>query len=528
MLTSPWMIFWLLLAGAAPAAAAAWRQPRFARPLALGAALLAGLIWLINTLRNQPWPLRFAPPGWFGGALPPYYWEINVISWSLSGALLLLLTAVLLADLFPPPAAAPTRTRRQPAAALLLGASVLLTLWAASLPGLLLGWCALAGAWTLVYSGAQSRPAAGAGLPPRLGWLLLPLLLLAGATAWSPPGAALAGNNRHRANTALVAGGSLPRWGSGRCIAGVRCVSLSTLPGLPLLHLAPPLAGVALLTRLAFPAPGLVLLLTLIGLLSMLAGVRHAWAHAQTPQRTVAALALLQASLTFLAGLWAGATAAVAEAHVLALALTVLFLALYQQPLRRRWQPLLGALAALAALAGLPPTVGFVGHGALYAAWLANGRFVLMLASALLLAPVIALTFSLLRERSAAPEAPETSSLPARLATVASLLLPLAGLFVFDWRALTTVSQVVALVLLATAVAGLLLLPRLLSEHAALRRALRQAFSVRLETNTAVTRARQARQGLITALTDAEAILEGERGLLWLLLFLVIFLLYGL
>jgi len=521
------MIFWLLLAGAAPAAAAAWRQPRFARPLALGAALLAGLIWLINTLRNQPWPLRFAAPGWAGAApLPPLHWEIDAISWSLSGALTLLLTAVLLADLFSPPAAAATRARWQPAAALLLGASVLLTLWAASLPGLLIGWCALASAWALIHSGAQSRPAAGAGLPPRLGWLLLPLLLLAGAAAWSPPGTALqevsGGANTALWLAALAQMGLWPlhRWRPLR--------EPLTLPGLPLLHLAPPLAGVALLTRLAFPAPGLVLLLTLVGLLSMLAGVRHAWAHAQTPQRTVAALALLQASLTFLAGLWAGATAAVAEAHVLALALTVLFLALYQQPLRRRWQPLLGALAALAALAGLPPTVGFVGHGALYAAWLANGRFVLVLASALLLAPVIALTFMLLRERSAAPEAPQTSSLPARLATAASLLLPLAGLFVFDWRALTTVSPVGALVLLATAVAGLLLLPRLLSEHAALRRALRQAFSVRLETNAAVTRARQARQGLITALTDAEAILEGERGLLWLLLFLVIFLLYGL
>jgi hypothetical protein len=335
-------------------------------------------------------------------------------------------------------------------------------------------------------------------------WLLLPLLGLwaaAGLASWPVwTGVALL-------VTAVLQMGVWP-------LAGWRALRADLpQPLLILLLTLLPLNGLAVLVRFPEAAQaGMAygLLVTALGLLGVLLGLRQAWGQLAQPMSVVAGLAQVQMNIALLTAVWGGRAAGLAEARVL---LAIAIVGLAAGRVQARWR-LIGPLVALAALAGLPLMAGFAGRAALYTVWWQNGRFLLVLLLALMHIPLITAGLWLIWRQTA-----EES--PSILATV-SWFLPVVGLLsVAGWR---DTPVVVWLALLLPALIGVVALrfeAALLEARAILRRAFMFAWPrdwVR-QTPTAVL----ANVG--TALREAARILEGEGGLLWLLVFVVILLL---
>jgi hypothetical protein len=286
----------------------------------------------------------------------------------------------------------------------------------------------------------------------------------------------------------------------------------------PLVYAAPATAGAALLVRLeaatditlAFALP-----LSLAALLGLLWSANAAWRHSDDRLRMAAVLAVGQAGILLLAGTWAGPEAIVAEARVLLLAGGVLLLAaqLGDGDLLRK----LGPLLAVASLAGLPLTAGFAGRTAVYDAWLAEGRGLLVFVSALLHIPFIAAALLLIWDgRLSGTRPPQSWS---ALAPLLSLLLPAFGLFAFS--ALGDASIVAWLaVLLPTGTA--LLLIYYLDETDTARQAVREALSLPFGVHPLLQPVQDFFQSIFLSVREAVTILEGERGLLWLFLFLLL------
>ncbi|MBK8985747.1 MAG: hypothetical protein IPM39_06640 [Chloroflexi bacterium] len=290
-----------------------------------------------------------------------------------------------------------------------------------------------------------------------------------------------------------------------------------------LLLLSPLLAGAALLARLSAtgPMPGL-LLFTLAGLLLILAGLWRAWEHRTDPARFGAALALAAAGFVLLAGLWAGPDAAAAEARAWSLAVAGLFLVARWRRVapadQAGWlangQRLIGLVLALAALTGLPLTAGFNGRAALFEAWLAAGGWVLVAVLALLQVGLVTAVclFGLGQQETsdqAGPAAPDLAESAARLLLALGLLA---------WPVLGGVSWVVWTALLLPLLGGLLLARLLQNAPPA-------PTAVRWPVILASGHWGGGLRLLVSAVRDAAALLEGERGLLWLLLLAALILL---
>jgi hypothetical protein len=274
-----------------------------------------------------------------------------------------------------------------------------------------------------------------------------------------------------------------------------------------------PIIGLSLLVR--FPeasqlGPANRSVVTIFGLLGILMGLRQTWSQLTHPMRAVAGLAQIQANITILAAVWGGPDVALAETRLL-LAVAVLYLALDQ--LTARWQ-LIGPVWAVAALAGLPLTAGFVGRVTLYTVWWENGRFLLVLVLALLHIPLVTAGLWLVWRQTAAS--------PPPLLEIVAWSLPVMGLISF--AGLSNTSVFIWLAVLIPFILGLMALRFSAGLHevrAILRRAfmfawprfLPRQFPTLLVTNVG------------TALREAARILEGESGLLWLLTFVVILLL---
>jgi hypothetical protein len=274
-----------------------------------------------------------------------------------------------------------------------------------------------------------------------------------------------------------------------------------------------PLAGLTLLMR--FPEAGqagiaYALVTATLGLLGVLVGLRHAWSNLSQPVQAMTGLAQVQVNLAFLAAVWGGGEAALAETRLL-LAVAVLYLAVNR--LWTRWQ-LAGPLLAVAALAGLPLTAGFASRTALYTAWWENGRFLLILVLALMHIPLVTAGLWLMWQPLAGAPGPRTQA--------GAWLLPLFGLVSLAGIGHRLIPVWLAVLLpFALGLIALRFGPGLNEVRAILQRAFTFSglhFWPRHLPFLVVTNV-----GL--ALREAARILEGERGLLWLLAFIVILLL---
>jgi formate hydrogenlyase subunit 3/multisubunit Na+/H+ antiporter MnhD subunit len=581
-------------------------QPDSAAAVILAVMMITSLAWLIAGWRL---PLVVTVSHWpVATQLGAWRLIVDDVAWLLSGLLLLVVTATAVVNFAAawrhepgqsdhvepePGRAAPEAATSlapltaEPAALLLvLTAGGLVTLWAESLAGVMVGWTSLAIAWLLllVQSGpgvafhpaGENGPAAGtdeqrdsqsqatAGfigqLAPRLGLMLLSLFFLWLAAATSATAATPVGWLNQVGQWPVV---------SLTCLLIAATLQMGVFPlhfwrpiswptaGRPapgrhmpasvaaLIHIVPALAGASLLYRLlsgSSVALGYSLPLTAFGLLGLLIGAAMAWSLLDTPVRATAALSLAHAGLALLAGVWAGPGALLAETRVMALAVAVMFLAprLAAAQLARRPWLAVGPALALAALAGLPLTAGFLGRAALYHAWLDNGRFILVLVSALLHIPLVTVS-ALLLWRPAGPSLPAESDLPAEgrpstgrwpwppvgsgtwpsLAYGAGLLLPALALLI-PGPSLGPFNLFVWPAILLPPVMGLVLLYYLPEAHEA-QMALQQTVRFDLPLGQLVDSLSRVFTYTGTAVREAAAILEGEGGLLWLLIMLALF-----
>jgi hypothetical protein len=381
---------------------------------------------------------------------------------------------------------------------LLLTAAAFSAIWSDSFTGLLAGLTLLLASWLAVLwlAGERSNAFLFKGSV-----LLLGLLL-----AW-PIGSS---RTTLLAAALLLNVWPLPLWQPRTTEAGTAVASLT-----PLL---PPLAGALLLLRLlpvAQLSPGVSLLLTVFGLVGFMRSVQLAWNRLHLPGYAVTALLLAQSHLLLLAAIWVGAAGVAAELRVLLLAGGTLYL-LVTQPNGQKWLRWVLGGTALAALAGLPLTAGFASRAGLYAIWLADGRWALVLVLALLHVPLIMAGVWLLLAKTT--DAAEVEHHPPQDWLREALpVLPALGLLSVSNVVWGNIPLLAWLALVGAAVAGAVL-PRFLGEAQDVRLTLRQALGAERPPLGNLPSLKQLGVGLQTAVNDAADILDGDSGLLWLLL----------
>lgn len=526
------LLFCLLVAGAIILAALAYFYPHLTRETAVaeGVGIVASIMALALWLAMRPQlPLVVTLPQRPEAALLlPWNWRVDEVAWQLTGVVLLLPLAALLAT-SSRPQTFPSSNWPPGIYLLVLTAATLVTIWSDSPAGRLASWMLLAVVWTATLWLAGAARAEVAPWLFRAGWMLLGLFALWLGSAGDPGTALSPANTDSTVRTITLLLAAILQMGVWPLSAWRPAGNLGVTPAVAaMIYLFPTVAGSALLARLVANNPvsmNYALLLTALALLGFLRGLRLAWAYLQEPVALAAALALVQSSIILMAGIWAGPAAVIAEVRVLLLAVGMLFLMGGQRLTRARWWRAVGAVIVLAALAGLPLTAGFAGRAALYDAWLANGRFILVLVAALLHVPLTAAVLLLLwrlRETSRPVASEEVTSTGSALVGEGALILPALGLL--SLAGMSQASLVSWLAVGGAAVAGFFL-HRYVGEVREARAALRQAFTLNLPLQAAVTKARWMGRGIRTAVGEAVLILEGEGGLLWLLVLVVVFLL---
>ncbi|MCC6607193.1 MAG: hypothetical protein IT327_28555 [Anaerolineae bacterium] len=495
-------LFWLLLLGAAACVALLRFRPAWTWPTAVALLGLALLTWL--SLRTQL-PLEATFLSWSaGGVLPDWTWRINLAGWGVTSWVLLVGTAVALHAFLQPDSANRAIT---PASLLLLVAAALSVIWSDGFTGLLAGTALLLASWlvTLWLAGERST-----------GFLFKGAVLLVGLLLSWPIGSS---------RTALLGAAlllnvwPLPLW-SPKNVVGETAVT-------PLTPLLPPLAGALLLIRLlpvAQLSPALSLLLTVLALVGFMHGLQLAWNRLHLPGYAVTALLLGQSHLLLLAAIWVGEGGVAAELRVLLLAGGALYL-LVSQPMTQHWLRWTVGGVALAALAGLPLTAGFASRAGLYAIWLADGRWALVLVLGLLHVPLVLAGVWLLRGETAveATTQPHTRQDWLREGLP---ILPALGLLSVSNVIWGNVPLLAWAAILLAAAAGVVL-PRFVGNAQQVRVTLRQALGNERPLAAKLPSLKQLGLGLQTAVNDAADVLDGDSGLLWLLLLAVIIILAG-
>ncbi len=417
-----------------------------------------------------------------------FTWRIDEITWPLAISWLLGGTAVFLFVFR-------TQPRWRLAALVFLVAAGFVPLVAGSQASALTAWLVLMLVWGVAWT--LSTPADDS-VWPKLKWLLLSVPFI-----WL---AAINQTNQPTMSQTAVLLAALPQLGVWP-VHGWRQINTPATGFTALLQTAPVLAGAVWLARWLVPASSHNLLVTVVGLGSLLAGVYLVWRHLASP---IVGVAVTQAGFILLAAQWATPSAVLAETRVLLLVVTILVLTANQPIGRGRWWRIVPPLVALAALAGLPLTAGFAGRAALYTAWLNNGNGLLLLVAALLHIPLITAVFLSIWQNETVTE---TADPMLEVAT----WLPVAGLFSFSLN-----SHLLAVVaILLPALLGVLI-PWRWPNLTTLREAVAQAFPF-LWVRQGWQLAQQLGRGAGAALREAALILEGEGGLLWLLLFIFIY-----
>jgi hypothetical protein len=324
-----------------------------------------------------------------------------------------------------------------------------------------------------------------------------------------------------------------------------------------LLRFLPALGGTLLLARLvavvAIPQ-SLLLLATLCGMVTILAGVWLAWgrpvARALVAE-AIRGLFLALAGVALLSGVWAGPAALVAATRLMILAPAALFLVSVArsegvgvtavdggpQPhltphLPRASRPLpfavlfhphvLTLALVFLAIAGLPPTAGFAAVAPLYDLWNSGIHIVLILPLVLMIMLLLAMVYRFAQSVVRRP-ATSGSEQSVRAWTVALVPLLLAGgLLALSGSGTGTGSTIAWLALFATALGGLAL-PHFVGQSRALRRALRESLSFRPLAGGLSATIHRLQTAAANSFDDAYAILEGDGGLLWLLALLLLF-----
>jgi hypothetical protein len=537
-LFSPLTLFWTLVVGGVTVVALSRARFPLVNGIAAASAVLAAIVWLILGSRL---PLQIRVSNWPAGAqLPPWNWRVDEIAWQLTGTLLLILISVLLAGRWAGQGSRREEDRSSPtrpsvaASALLLSAATLTALWADSLVALMAAWTLLGLMLGIAASVDHEQPGmtitqSVAGV----GWLLLSLFFLWLAATTAATGAAsdfVSSDWPVTAKSSLLTA-ALLQMGVWPFLGWRRMARSDPYQTRLLMLVVPPLAGASLLIRLAavndFSA-GYSLFLTAFSLVGLLLGAYRAWLYLDTPFRQLAALAMAQAGVLLLSGVWAGSEALLAETKAVLLALATLAIYFDHQPSSFSWWQQVPAGIALASLAGLPLTAGFSGRITLYSRLLADGRIVLLIVMALIQLSMLMAIASLVWHGRSAHQAPAAGTAGD---SKMGQWRWLAGLTLLSVASLSAagLSQspfpfIVLLAILIPPLAGLLLL-RVVEDKIAVSDTLRQAFPLGAASNMFRRWAQIGLRQIGAVVQDATAILEGEGGMLWLLLVVILFLL---
>ncbi len=389
-----------------------------------------------------------------------------------------------------------------------------------------MSWTLLAVFWALYLLTTRDQTRDLSSVTHRLFWMLAPLLFTGIAAAVKPVGSDLLDmSSWSPAAVAAILLAVMTQMGIMPFI-GWRPHSDSWLPADgPILFLIPPLVGAGLLIRLVgtgYIEPGIILLLTVFGLITLLSGTRRAWVDLRATARLPANLAMSLSGLAFLAAIWAGAEALLAGVHLLVFAVTVLFL-LENLPISRdRWWRALAPAVTLLALAGLPLTAGFITLTSVYTVWLANTLLVLVLALVLLVLPLITAVLIFVRDHIDAK--PAANQQNRSVISDVAQLLPATGLLMLGGVSWGDIQFGTWLALLITAVTALLLVRYVGEVQEAISTVDAALSTDRLPLTRYGAAVQKVARQVMFSLSEAAFILEGDRGLLWLAAFLAILL----
>ncbi len=504
-------------------------RPRYAADGAAISAVLSLVLWLFAE-RSVPFDASLGNNNLSAGlSLLELY--VDDFIWRTSFYLLLLVTASLLVMISINRTAMldtrrSMRSRLAPGLTLLMTATALFSLWSLSLPALLTGWTLLAGSWAILLWSSWKDKDDPSGAIVRMGLLLISLLFLGLALASQPnitdlashPGSWSSQTRAWATMAAIVQLGAFPfHWWrpSGDGLAG----------GLDaLIYIVPSIAGAQLLARLGADNGGegsvILFILTAFGLLGLLYSVGYSWSHLDDPKSIGASLVLALAGLILLAAAWAGEATVYAFIQVLVLAVGGILLAV-TWPGRLLPAYKIPVFVGVASIAGFPLTAGFLGITGLYGSLADSNRLNLAVVTALTLTPIIAAVFFHFWTLGGDARRIRMSSLGLTRFVLALSLLALG--LIMTPAVIGEINQVTGWILLLLSTLGAVSIAWYTIRAPEVRGAIKGAFNFHLPVDSS----KQVLGSFLTAagtvVRDAAAILEGEGGMLWVLLLVVIF-----
>jgi hypothetical protein len=531
MLSSPFVLLGLLLAGSAITYLVAVRRPRY---IYFTAAVVSGLGIIVWFLLGRQLPQALTIGGWPANPLLfSFHWIIDATVWPIGGILLFFVFILFLfraADVdLPAPADQGNnlllkRAQWRPILLLCLAFAGLTVAWSATTMTLMVTWTLLGLVWTLFLLSIIEEETDFLAVVRYFFWILFPLVFTGILAAAQPVGTDFLDIGNWPAvavNVALLA--VLAQMGIVPFV-GWR-VRTKTMPAQAraVLHLIPSLAGAGFLLRLVSGAqiePNIALLLTVAALIGILSALRRAWTSGHLPSRLPIHVAMALSSLAFIVAIWTGTQVLVPAIRLLVFASTSLFLLEDLLFVRARWWRGLAPLVAVLAMAGFPLTAGFATLTSLFDVWLMYNRYIFILVFAMLLLPLLTAVFIKIRD-SVAAQPVQGKQRNLYLMEVAGAL-PILGLIFISGQLVGEIHLFTWIVLLLTG-AGALLLSRYVGEAYSIVSTVNDAFAPgqrQLEhfENSAGGISRQ----IVSILSAAANILEEEHGLLWLTIFLAL------
>lgn len=403
--------------------------------------------------------------------------------------------------------------------------SVMVSIWAITLPALISGWAMVAATYFLLLKFSSTVDSDNSVPIRKTALLLSGLLFLVLAAAAQPSLFSLPLRQEIWSNQAkawamlavVLQLGAFPlHWW--RASRDEQRYGTSAL-----IWLFPSIAGIQLLETVAVNGENnvdlLTVLLTAVGLIGILYAVCLAWSRPGSSEMTARVVAYGQIGLMLIAAAWSGSESVLALSQVLILAVGGLLLGI-SRSIQFRHYFKIPLIVFLASMAGVPLTRGNMGIVLLYADMAAKGQYILAVVTALAFTlAMAALVVQLLQAWRANGGMDSSTTIRARYGLAMSM--PALGLIVFSLPR-TDSNQLTAWLLISLSILGSVVLGWYIHNNPEILESLGGAF--RLDISLQRTRGLLISAGKTasTIVREAAGILEGEGGMLWLLVLAVI------
>jgi hypothetical protein len=227
-------------------------------------------------------------------------------------------------------------------------------------------------------------------------------------------------------------------------------------------------------------------------------------------------LILAESGMVLLVGVWATPTAAVAQVGVFSLAMAVFYLISEKPQWRFNWPIIMPVVA----IAGIPLTIGFLGLTSLYRSWLDHDLLTLMLVVVFLNVPLIAVALLAWRSKEL-PNRGEPIDRFQPILDAGALVLLSLGLIARPDLSPASNDFLLWLPIALAAVAGIAL-AWFAGRSSLARTDLKDAFRLNLPRNQVQKLFEQLVSGISLVFREAITILEGEGGMLWVVVLIIV------